>query len=172
MSAKKALLATGLWMLLFTLTSKRGQMIIAETEEMIISGLTRGERNNNPGNIRPNPAYKWQGQIGVDSGNYIIFDDAVNGIRAIGKDLITKFSRRLDTVQKIIEVYAPPSENLTGSYVNAVAKSLGVSPNTRINLYDQGTLLKFVRAIIKHENGRISFPDSVIETGVIRALGG
>lgn len=131
---------------------------------------TRGERNNNPGNIRYDSRWTWQGQTGKDKDGYLLFDTVENGIRAIGKDLLSKFSRGLNTVRKIIEVYAPSFENNTEAYISAVSKSLGVDDNSVIDLYKAGTMQTFITAIIKHENGRVSYSSSVINSGVRKAL--
>lgn len=138
-------------------------------KDIIMGNQTRGERNNNPGNLRPGN-YTWQGQTGV-ADNFVVFSDAVYGIRAIAKDLMTKYARGLDTVQKIISVYAPPSENLTGAYVASVAQAIGVGANSPLNLGDAHTLFGFVKAIIRHENGRVSYSDELIARGVNMALG-
>lgn len=131
---------------------------------------TRGERNNNPGNIRFDSRWTWQGQIGKDKDGYLLFDTVENGIRAIGKDLLSKFSRGLNTVRKIIEVYAPSFENNTEAYISAVSRSLGVEDSAVIDLYKTGTMQAFITAIIKHENGRVSYSSSVINSGVRKAL--
>ena len=133
---------------------------------------TRGERNNNPGNIRP-AGYTWQGQTGIDSGamgSYLIFSTPEYGIRAIAKDLLTKFGRGLNTVRLIISAYAPPSENPTESYISAVSRSLGVMSTSILNLRDSFTLTSFVYAIIKHENGRVIYTPAQIAEGVSMAL--
>lgn len=133
---------------------------------------TRGERNNNPGNIRP-AGYKWQGQVGIDSGtmgDYVMFATPVYGIRAVAKDLLTKYRRGLNTVDAIINVYAPPSENDTQAYIDDVVEELEVRPHEELNLDDPDILTQFVKAIIKHENGRILFSEEEILTGVEMAL--
>lgn len=139
---------------------------------IMTAGQTRGERNNNPGNIRP-AGYTWQGQTGIDSGSmgsYIIFSTPEYGIRAIAKDLLTKFSRGLDTVREIITAYAPPSENPTESYITSVCQSLGVMSTSPLNLRDVSTLTNFVYAIIRHENGRVIYTPAQIAEGVSMAL--
>ncbi len=138
--------------------------------DIIMGNPTRGERNNNPGNIRP-ASYTWQGQTGV-ADNFVVFSDPVYGIRAIAKDLLTKFGRGLDTVAKIISVYAPPSENLTSAYISSVAGALGVGADTPLNLYDPYVMTAFVKAIIKHENGRVAYDDALISHGVNLAMTG
>src|ERR1051325_1140718 len=114
------------------------------------TNYNRGIRNNNPGNLRPTGA-TWQGQTAVVD-NFMVFQDMFYGCRALGTDLSNKFFRGLNTVTKIINVYAPPMENNTIAYINAVAKSIGVGVNDQLT-WNRATLAKFMRAVIMHENG-------------------
>jgi len=169
-------LISGLSMLLYFASKRKNALITmrdiiqqAENEVDIMTGrATRGERNNNPGNLRP-AGYTWQGQTGQDCGSmgcYVKFSTPVMGIRALARDLLTKYNRGLDTVRKIINAYAPPVENNTASYINAVANKLGVSPDTRINMGDINTHIAFVYAVIRHENGRVIYTPGQITEGV------
>jgi hypothetical protein len=123
---------------------------------------SRGERNNNPGNIRISPI-NWQGKVaGVDK-SFETFADPRAGIRALAVNLRTYQNvHGLNTVRQIITRWAPASENDTGAYVRAVAAALGVGPDDAINLADRQTLADLVTAIIKHENGRVIYAHSEI----------
>lgn len=115
---------------------------------------TRGLRNYNPGNIRwiVNPKSRWRGMIRDDGTGYGVFDSDANGIRAIGKQLGVYARRGLVTVRQIISTWAPPTENATLAYVDAVARRLRVSPDATIDV--QTRLVDLANAIIHHENGR------------------
>lgn len=133
---------------------------------------TRGERNCNPGNIDRN-AIMWQGMASDQTGDgrFVVFSNAHFGIRALAKVLLSYYHKHgLDTVQKIIDRWAPPSENNTGAYVNHVATVLGVGEDARIDVTDPQTLEVLVRAIIEHENGRCIYPDDVLIKAVDAAL--
>lgn len=114
------------------------------------TNYARGIRNNNPGNLRPT-GDKWQGQAGVID-NFMVFESMPWGCRALGTDLSNKYFKGLDTVTKIISQYAPPSENNTVAYINAVSKAIGVSADQKLN-WTKDLLAKFMRAVILHENG-------------------
>ena len=90
----------------------------------------RGIRNNNPGNIDYNPSVKWQGLADPPrepEGRFCRFAAPKWGIRAIARLLITYQDQHdLNTVRGIINRWAPPIENDSDAYVNAVASSLGV----------------------------------------------
>lgn len=128
--------------------------------------IPRGIRNNNPGNIRKSPT-KWLGEIDGTDDAFETFQSPELGIRAIVRILLT-YQRRhgLDTIEEMIGRWAPPIENDTTSYVDAVAKSVGVSKNKVINLYDNDLLLRIVKAIIVHENGYNPYEDWVVEEGI------
>lgn len=114
------------------------------------TSYAKGIRNNNPGNLRPT-GDRWQGMAGT-SDNFLVFENMVWGCRALGTDLSNKFFKGLDTVTKIIVQYAPPSENNTVAYINAVSKAIGVQPNEKLD-FSKSLLAKFMRAVIMHENG-------------------
>lgn len=127
--------------------------------------IPRGERNNNPGNIRHSSA-KWQGMSAIQSDpDFVQFDDPVYGIRALAK-LLKSYQEKyhLYTVRDIINRYAPPVENDTGAYVAAVAKKLGVDPSATIDVNRH--LHTLVNAIIHHENGRVVYAPEQIAKGV------
>jgi len=116
--------------------------------------LPRGIRNNNPGNIRRS-GDKWVGLSSrQDDPAFARFDDPVHGLRALMKILL-KYRRDygLYTVRAIIGRWAPPSENDTGAYADAVAKRLEVGPDDPISLTAPSQLILLARAIAVHENG-------------------
>jgi hypothetical protein len=132
--------------------------------------MTRGIRNNNPGNIRFNQDNDWVGQIGQDDAGFAVFDTPEHGIRALAITLKTyQNSYGLNTIDAIINRWAPPSENDTSAYIQSVAQSTGYMPDQPLNLNDAGTLANMVEAIIKHENGLQPYQLATINTGVSAA---
>lgn len=117
--------------------------------------LPRGIRNNNPGNIRLSKAV-WQGQRSPQSdADFVEFTDALHGLRALMKTLMTYHLKYgLDTVECIINRFAPPHENATDMYIHQVAKALGVKRTDKINLMAKAVLVGLARAIVRHENGK------------------
>lgn len=135
---------------------------------------TRGVRNRNPGNIDYNPANKWQGQLPHNPAlekRFARFDTPENGIRALGKLLLT-YQRKhgLRTVKAIISRWAPSVENDTAAYVRAVEANTGTKPGAEIDLTQPSVMAGFVKAIIHHENAGYAYPDEVLAEGVRRAL--
>lgn len=143
----------------------------AEVVAEIRTGLMRGERNNNPGNIVKGEL--WQGlAIDQPDSRFATFTDPVYGIRALAKTLLS-YQRRygINTVAQAISRWAPSTENDTGAYVGAVASEIGVSPNQQLNFADPQILSALATAIIRHENGRVIYDPGLIATGVNAALG-
>ncbi|MCG9779492.1 structural protein P5 [Photobacterium damselae] len=122
---------------------------------------TLGTKNNNPLNIRYNPANKWQGMTGQNKG-YCTFESSVYGIRAgavLMKNYITKYG--LTSVKGLVNRWAPPSDNNpTQNYINYVAKRLGVSPNTAV--LQVGDIPSLIKAMIHFENGMNPYSDETI----------
>lgn len=128
-------------------------------------GTPRGIRNNNPGNIRL--GQNWQGMAAHQNDpSFVQFISPEYGIRAINKILDSYARRGITTLQGIIYTWAPPTENATGAYVDAVASDMGVSVDTVITA-DLRPLL--IAAIIHHENGQQPYDLAKINTGVLMA---
>ena len=130
--------------------------------------IPRGIRANNPGNIERN-ATRWQGMAHDQSGDprFVVFTAPEWGIRAIARLLLTyQDKHHLDTLEKIINRWAPPSENVTSAYVKAVAAALKVPATAPVNVHVPETMRALVKAIIKHENGVQPYPDAVIDEGL------
>ncbi|MDE9558119.1 structural protein, partial [Xenorhabdus bovienii] len=117
--------------------------------------MSRGIRNNNPGNIDHNSANKWQGQLLHDpkiESRFCRFESPEYGIRALMKLLCNYHKKGYQTVAKMIDRWAPTNENNTSAYINGVAKALGVDPHQVITV-DKVTLIVLAKSIIRHENG-------------------
>lgn len=141
-----------------------------EKKTVDIPRNVRGLRNRNPGNIRNSSRYDWRGQVGKDEKNFAVFRDDFYGIRALARDLRTKHRRGLNTIRKIIEVYAPPSENDTQSYIKKTAIRTKKGANEVLSLNEKNWLL-LVKAIIKHENGVQPYSDKILLKGIRAGLG-
>ena len=140
-----------------------------ESIGLALMAATRGERNNNPGNIRISAA-PWQGKVsGVDSA-FETFADPQAGIRALAVLLRNYQSKHgLRSVREIITRYAPASENNTAASVRAVASAVGVGVDDPLNLQDDSQLALLVAAIIAHENGRNIYATADIVAAVSAA---
>ncbi len=127
----------------------------------------RGIRNNNPGNIR-HGASKWRGMSEFQKDpQFVMFDRAVYGIRALAK-LLRNYQKLhgLTTVRQMINRWAPPVENDTGHYVRAVAGYMRVDPDEPIDLADTYTICVMIEAIVLHENGMQPYDRRDIYNGI------
>jgi hypothetical protein len=125
---------------------------LANEGNIVMNGQTRGERNNNPGNIKIS-GNQWEGLAEVQSDPvFAVFTSPEYGIRAIGK-LLTNYYQNygLNTVQGLITRWSSTDQ---AAYVQNVAMALGVTPTTVIDVTDPNTLQSLVAAIIQQENGR------------------
>lgn len=124
----------------------------------------RGIRNNNPGNIERS-GVSWKGMAADQSSDsrFVVFSSPEYGIRAMARVLKNYMAQGYDTVQEIINRWAPPIENDTGAYVRAVASHLGVDPKAPIGTAHIPALIE---AIIQHENGQQPYSMDVIARGV------
>lgn len=126
---------------------------IVEPVKSVVSGV-RGLRNNNPGNI-VRTKDQWRGMSADQSADtrFVVFDAPVWGLRALARILRKYNASGLTTVQAMISKWAPPTENNTSAYANAVARELGVSPTQPLMLTDD-TMARLMAAIVRHENGQ------------------
>lgn len=135
--------------------------------------LTRGIRNNNPGNIRVT-GIQWDGEVDslqpVD--DEIVFEEFRRpwwGIRALAVNLRT-YQRKWGcrTLREIISRWAPGHENPTGAYMKHVARVVGAMPDEPLDLADYNTMHNLVAAIVEFENGRNPYTWE-LDTGLILA---
>lgn len=125
--------------------------------------MSRGIRNNNPGNIRH--GIDWDG-LSTDQGSDSEFAQFISpeyGIRAMFKILktyVTKYN--LATIEGIIARWAPPSENDTEAYIAFVESAVGVGADVPLSEEDYVPL---VAAIIKMENGSQPYSVDTIMLG-------
>lgn len=139
--------------------------------------VTRGVRNNNPGNIRINKDMlkgkiaPWQGLSDNQTDKeFFQFSTAEFGIRALARTIITyQDQHHLRSVRQHINRWAPPSENDTGAYVNAVASAMNVNADEYLDVFEYDTMQPMVNAIIHHENAGYVYEPLAINRGLALA---
>ena len=98
--------------------------------------LPRGIRNNNPLNIRKSKD-KWKGlSLTQNDPSFCQFETLEYGWRAAFYLLTRTYYHkyRLFTIRAIINKWAPPSENLTSTYIENVSRLTGVGPDEPIGI--------------------------------------
>jgi hypothetical protein len=133
-------------------------------------------RMNNPGNIRHARHINWQGQQGEGDGGFVRFKTPEHGFRALARQLMTYKERHgLDTVRKILTRYAPPEGSANGvsysqnteGYIAKVARDMGVSPDTLLDVQQWRTMFALMKAIADYEDGAgWTWPEQTILDGL------
>lgn len=129
--------------------------------------MTRGLRNNNPGNLEYDGT-AWEGLATPPSdGTFFVFTAPVYGIRAMARTLENYIAvdGLPSTVTAIISRWAPPVQNDTAGYIAAVDSALGLTPgNDAIDL--TVSLAPLITAIIQQENGLNPYSNATIAQGI------
>lgn len=116
-------------------------------------------KRNNPGNIRHSAVY-WQGEVTPPGDTFCSFSTLEFGSRAMLKLLKRYIAvKQLNTVRKIIAVWAPPAENNTAAYTDYVARTLDVHPDDTL-CANRDTLIALADAMTRVEHGK-SVPHAV-----------
>lgn len=113
---------------------------------------------NNLGNIRP------PGQ----STGFQRFNTPQEGLAAIDQNLQAYGAKGINTIEKIISTWAPPSENNTQAYVASVAQRLGINPQQPLDMNNPAVRHALTTAIMIHEKG----PQAIFGANQTVATGG
>lgn len=117
----------------------------------------RGIRNNNPGNIKRGSS--WIGLRPVqEDATFAQFVAPEFGLRALAY-LLKRYQTTygLNTVRGIISRWSSTDQ---APYISFVAKELGVSPDSILNV--DARLPDLMRAIVEFENGTQPYPSATI----------
>ena len=116
--------------------------------------MSRGLRNNNPGNIRLGTVrYKGERAKSSDAA-FRQFESMEWGYRAMFVLLHTyALKHNCHTLRSMINRYAPPIENHTENYIRRVAYASHLSPDETISTTDRGVMTAVVAAMSEVENG-------------------
>ncbi|EOT3390141.1 lytic transglycosylase domain-containing protein [Escherichia coli] len=130
--------------------------------------LSRGIRNNNPGNLN------FAGQKGatLESGpnaRFASFPTMLEGIAALDRQVMLYLKRGKNTIDQIIDIYAPSSDgNNTSSYKSYLSQYTGLGVKEKIDGSNFELMRKLIQGIINHENGAAA--RAVSGDDVMRAL--
>ena len=116
--------------------------------------MSRGLRNNNPGNIRLG-SFRYKGEKAKSSdAAFRQFESIEWGYRAMFV-LLNNYAKKYgcDTLRKMINRYAPPVENHTENYIRRVCDATHLLPDEQISTIDGPTMTAVVAAMSEVENG-------------------
>jgi len=119
---------------------------------MALSGGSRAPlsvRQNNPGAMRP---------AGASTG-FQSYKTPQEGVSALERQLYLYLTgksaaagyKKLDTIAKMISVYAPSTENNTRNYINFVSEKTGIAPDQKLK---PGDIPAIAKAITEMEGGK------------------
>jgi hypothetical protein len=111
-------------------------------------GKPIGIIQNNPANLR-GADVPWFGKTGYRNG-FSVFSKMEYGVTALHTDLSAKLAKGVNTIDKIITMFAPPSENNTASYIKFAVQKTGLSKDAILNKNDIPVLM---HAIMLMETG-------------------
>ena len=121
--------------------------------------MSRGIRNNNPGNIR-HSSQLWRGEITLGESSvggdaqFKSFSSMEWGYRAMFK-LLHNYSVKSGciTLKDMITRWAPPSENNTQAYTDAVSRWSGIDARERVDTLNPTVMCPIVASMSRMENG-------------------
>lgn len=130
---------------------------------------------------RGNPA--WNGEIRdldlaqndiqraeLTTGRFCVFTDAKYGIRAMAKNLEAyHIALGIRTIAGFINEWAPPNENDTAAYIEAVCEHTGFGKDDDIDITSRPVMHAIVDAIIHVELGGQPYTDAFIDEGLTMA---
>ncbi len=126
---------------------------------------------HNPGNLRPNARYKWQGQIGIHrikgKGTFVKFKNNHYGLRAMARNLKNQWRlHKLNTIEGIIYKYAPKEDdNDPEAYTAFVARRSGYSPTEPLDMEDNKVIVTLMAHMIHMEKGFNEFSTAALLSG-------
>jgi hypothetical protein len=116
--------------------------------------MSRGLRNNNPGNIRQSSTTFHGEKTPSSDPAFKQFKTMALGYRAMFVLLHTYQKKYgLRTIRAMIGRYAPPTENHTEDYVDSVSRWSMVGPDTNITATNRDVMVPIVVAMSRVENG-------------------
>lgn len=127
--------------------------------------LSRGVRNNNPGNIR-HSVTPFRGEV-TPSGDaeFKEFESMEWGFRAMLLILHNYgVLYGIDTLDRMIYRWSPPSENDTALYIKAIARRLDCTVGAHIDTLNRDVMVAMVGAMAHIECG-VAMDEATIERG-------
>ena len=122
---------------------------------------TRGERNCNPLNIKKT-SIKWHGKIEGKDNIFESFKDNYSGYRAALICLYKHYRTGSNSVNLLINKWAPSSENRTMNYVDYVSSLSSLGPN-QVFTWSYTNVYLIMYHMCVFENGKIIDREALIK---------
>lgn len=165
--ATRTIIIASIFLLIAITSVKAATDIFLEMDYRTLQGIvSRGIGNNNPFNIKVS-GREYAGKVPRDENTDIVHEQFVSfpygiaaGIDHLRKRYILGQNSwgvgKLDTIRKIIEVYAPSDSgegNEPNVYAAYLERKTGISQNAKLDANDKETLFDLTRAMLIFENG-------------------
>lgn len=137
---------------------------------LTLKGGPVSERNNNPVNLRSAPG-------AARRDGFAAFDSPEQGFLMGARQLHrygsgATFGAPVNTINGIINKWAPSSENDTQAYINNVVKRTGYGANQPLDLNDSTVLSKLLAAMSKQENHKSNYSAEQVRLIIENNTGG
>jgi hypothetical protein len=130
-----------------------------------------GIRLNNPTNIRSVKGQTWIGQAANQPDeNFVKFVDAKYGYRASNHIIMRGWLSGRQSIKDVISHWAPPNENDTEAYEQAISQRINWPVGTALELPAQ--MPQLLHAITIQEQGFFPYTDQTIQDGITLDGGG
>ncbi|NDO81506.1 hypothetical protein CJP72_12235 [Citrobacter sp. NCU1] len=136
----------------------------------------RSFRNNNFGNLNyvGQEGARLEDPNGKGLARFAKFNTPEEGFRALANQL-TLYSngkskatggKKLNTVEDIIKIYAPESENNTKNYISSLSKKMGVESGQQLDMTNPEVMTQLMRGIATIEGGNPQVTDQFIKDSI------
>lgn len=136
----------------------------------------RSFRNNNFGNLNfvGQEGARLEDPNGNGEARFAKFNTPEEGFRGLANQLTLYANgkskatggRKLETVEDIINVYAPSNENNTQQYVSSLSTKLGVKSNEKLDMTNPEVMTQLMRGIATIEGGNPQVTDQFIRDAI------
>lgn len=136
----------------------------------------RSFRNNNFGNLNfvGQEGASLEATPGNGKARFAKFNTPEEGFRALANQLSLYSEgkskaagyKKLNSVEDIISLYAPKSENNTSQYIDSLSKKMGVKASDQLNLKDPKVMTQLMRGIATIEGGNPQVSNDWIQKAI------
>ena len=140
------------------------------TQNLLGNSNIRSIKNNNLGNIRASSKNNWQGEVDIGDTAFESFATPELGVRASAILVKNHIKGGADTLEKLINKWAPPTENNTNNYIDVVTKQLGWTEEEartrKLTDADIGNILAAKALMEGGAEARAYFSNEVLQEGL------
>lgn len=136
------------------------------------AGAQASVLRNNPGNLRyqeqPGSVLESKADVGKKFATFVTQEE---GLYNTARQLQLYDSRGKSTIDAMVRQYAPPNENRTQEYVDAVSKRMGVAATAKLDMSDPKVVESLVRNILIQESGhKLPYTDAQYADAARRSI--